>query len=311
MHRSLAAMLGAALAAAMAFVPGERVAAMGPDDGVALGPLPAEELQELLLEALPPPPPVVVRTTRYYGTVTIDHVAHLARRSPCKSCHGPGPVRKLEFTPKIAHERCIGCHQTIAKGPTSCQGCHVQPKPPPTELAAAMEKKPPPGPNAAHVAGAIEAFDAPRPVGWREPFHRTLDLGFTAGHGQGLSVQLSSNQNWIVLTQSVERVASGSEARTMGLMGAGLAKPLAGPVIFEGVALAGFDLVERPLLSLLPAIGFRAGLGWRTKRPLLRDVSASVTGLLDLTSHRAGNTRVGGATVFATVSTGFALKPQR
>jgi hypothetical protein len=87
-----------------------------------------------LLVALPRPPDKVVRTTRYFGVVVVDHRAHLARRSPCRSCHGEGAVGKLVLPPRIAHERCLGCHWEKARGPTHCHECHLDPaslQPPP------------------------------------------------------------------------------------------------------------------------------------------------------------------------------------
>jgi hypothetical protein len=58
--------------------------------------------------------------------VTLDHAAHLARKASCKTCHGPGPIQRIDhFEPKVAHDRCIGCHKQEAKGPTGCRDCHV------------------------------------------------------------------------------------------------------------------------------------------------------------------------------------------
>src|SRR5512133_2102318 len=110
--------------------------ASGPEPVVASGALPNVQQHALgalqpshlildsTLEALPPAPQLVVLQTSYYGTITLDHPAHLARRISCKKCHGPGPVRKIEFTPRVAHERCVDCHRVAARGPTQCHGCH-------------------------------------------------------------------------------------------------------------------------------------------------------------------------------------------
>jgi hypothetical protein len=86
---------------------------------------PVDVSPDVLLHALPQAPEVVARKTRYYGTVTIDHRAHLERRASCRSCHGPGPVSRIEFTPKLAHERCVGCHSEEHRGPRDCKGCHA------------------------------------------------------------------------------------------------------------------------------------------------------------------------------------------
>lgn len=92
----------------------------------------------LSLLSLPPPPDQIVRVTHYFGTVTVDHRAHLRRRSACKSCHGPGLVGKLALSPRMAHDRCRGCHVARGRGPADCRGCHtladearVQQAPPP------------------------------------------------------------------------------------------------------------------------------------------------------------------------------------
>lgn len=86
----------------------------------ALAPLVA-----LALGALPAPPGLVVRETSSFGTVTVDHKAHLAARVRCSACHGPGPVGKITFTARTAHESCRSCHVAQQRGPTECRGCHV------------------------------------------------------------------------------------------------------------------------------------------------------------------------------------------
>ncbi len=309
MHPSLAAILGAALFAATAPAAGEPVGAVAQDDGVALGRIPADDLEGLLLEALPTPPTTVVRNTNYFGTVTLDHAAHLRRKASCKKCHDPGPVGKIAFTAKVAHTRCIGCHEEVAKGPTKCQGCHVKPEPPP--VVAVVEKPAPPAPNPANVSAAIAAFDAPRldagGVPLRQPFHRSLDLGLSAGSGQGFSVRLASYQDWKAFTVSVDRLSSESDARTTGFLGAGITRQVLDRVSLEAVGLVGFDVIERPLVALLPAVGLRAGAVWYPRMPVVSSLSLSLTTLLDLGSHEAGGTTVGGGAVYATISTGFSL----
>jgi hypothetical protein len=77
--------------------------------------------------ALPPPPQKVVRVTRCFGEVVLDHHAHLARRTACRSCHGNGVVGKLALPPRLAHDRCRGCHIVEHRGPVDCRGCHALP----------------------------------------------------------------------------------------------------------------------------------------------------------------------------------------
>ena len=76
------------------------------------------------MAVLPPPPQKVLFPTRR-GNVTLDHAAHLARRTPCAKCHGPGQVGKFvdDFGMERAHLVCAGCHRDH-DGPTSCTGCH-------------------------------------------------------------------------------------------------------------------------------------------------------------------------------------------
>src|SRR5690242_1754647 len=73
-----------------------------------LGALPP--MTDIVFGALSPAPDRVYLETRSFGTVMVDHRAHLARRVACKACHGPGPVSQIEFTPKSAHDSCRACH---------------------------------------------------------------------------------------------------------------------------------------------------------------------------------------------------------
>jgi hypothetical protein len=79
------------------------------------------------LSGLPEPPERVVRVTARFGAVVLDHRAHVARRAPCKTCHGSGQVTKIErFGMKSGHAICRGCHEEAQRGPTTCRGCHVE-----------------------------------------------------------------------------------------------------------------------------------------------------------------------------------------
>jgi hypothetical protein len=289
-------------------------------DVVALGALPAEQLEDVVLEALPPAPSIVVRETRYYGTVTIDHRAHLARRAACKTCHDPGPIRKLTFTPKVAHDRCIGCHTQVAKGPTNCQGCHVKPPPAPAPVVAAAapvaQERTEACPDPKNLSAAFAAFDSPRAresggVVGKEPFHRWLEVGLAAGSSPGVSVRVAHHQNFLVVTQSVERLMSSDEARTLALLGAGISRPIHSQVALEAVGLAGLDAVDKPDLALIPAVGARAGIQWRPGLRFFKQVTTSVTGVYDLSTRSTRDDReVGGFTIYGTVATGFKFPPK-
>jgi hypothetical protein len=284
-----------------------------------LGALPAEQLQGVVLDALPPPPDRVKRVTRYYGTVTVDHRAHLKRHAACKACHGQGAITKLEFTPKVAHDRCVGCHRQEAKGPVDCRGCH-QPTPPPPEVVAKATADPlpapvvPAGPDPVNLAAALAAFEPPKDaepgVLGKEEFHRWIEVGLAAGRGQGISVRVASHQNFVVVTQSVERMMSSSDARTLGLLGAGFSKPVHSKVSLEAVGLAGFDAIDRPIMAFLPSIGARAGIEWRPRFHFFQQVTASVTGIWDLSTRHAFDREVGGRTIYGTVATGFTFPPR-
>jgi hypothetical protein len=72
-----------------------------------------------------PEAPQKVKYTLDKGDVTFDHAAHVARREPCRTCHGGGPVQKIELEHKSAHTLCVGCHLRLQTGPKACGACHV------------------------------------------------------------------------------------------------------------------------------------------------------------------------------------------
>jgi hypothetical protein len=291
--------------------------------------------QTIVVHALPVPPQQVVRETRYFGTVTIDHAAHLARRAACVSCHGPGPVSKLELTPKLAHDRCVGCHKAQARGPIACRDCHVTHDLPPVTVATSGSTAPPaaapggaqavaartgdgPAPSAAAVAtvpppplAAAAAFGDGADAPGRGSFRHVLEVGYTGGQGWGPSLRLSSRQGNVLFTHTVERLAGGPGARTLGLLGAGVLVPLRYRVNVRATAAAGFDAVERPLVAFLPTAGASVGVEWFTRGSGVGSVHLSVTGLADLGRRSALGQRAGGTLVLATLATGLALPGAR
>jgi len=296
----------------------------------ALGSTSTEQLADVVLDALPPPPTVIERKTRYFGTVTIDHQAHLARRAACAACHGPGPVSKLVFTPKIAHERCISCHREQEKGPTTCRGCHEKADAPekvepPARATVALASPEPAATRTAAAAAAPTRASAPvastapipsparstfeaTPVVTIRPLREVVQLGVTAGRGPGFAVRAAAYVDEAVVAFSVDRMTLDAGARTLGLVGAGITQALRGNVWCEALAVGGFDGAERPKLEVRPALGARLGLGWRPGYKLFHEVSASITGAARVSSHPMDELR--GTTVYGTLSTGFSFPPR-
>lgn len=147
--------LGALVALALAAAGPDRLASA--NEVAAAGRPPSEAMMgsippagSVVMGALPTPPKQVVLRTKTFGTVTVDHAAHLARRTACRSCHGDGPVSKISFTPRQAHETCRACHVDLKAGPTDCRGCHVKAPEPAATVALAA-------PDGAKSASALSA----------------------------------------------------------------------------------------------------------------------------------------------------------
>ena len=294
----------------------------------------AEALREAALGALAPAPDKVVRATRSFGTVTIDHKAHLARKAHCKDCHGAGPVAKIEFTPRIAHDRCLGCHREEKRGPMKCRECHSVPDsaaPPAQQLAgkapaaaagqklAAAGTTPPLASTpslgsvlaatgaptgTASITGAerFPSFEAPAPSG--RGFTRVLSIGYSAlgGAGQGTAtgpaVFFSARDDGLLVSLSIEH-----PGRTLGLLGAGMVQPLKQRWNAVYTVLAGFDAAQTPSLAVMPALGARAGIEWLGNRTT---AGLSLTGVTDLVRRTdpIGN-QVGGVTFALSATIGW------
>jgi len=265
-------------------------------DGDALAANSIQVPLEFIEDAMPPPPTKVVLKTTYYGTVTLDHPAHLKRRIRCRECHGPGPVSQITFTAKLAHERCRGCHEVQAKGPTECRGCHVMPPKAPATVVAeasppATATSPVASPNALGVAAGpppapvvppevVAAFDSERTA--RE-FHRTVQVGASAGNGYGLSARLASRQGSQVLSFGLDRLGGNGPTRTTVLIGAGARLPVKLPPELElfGEGVAGLDALSSPDVELMLGVGGRVGLEWTPAWSRQFPFFFAVTGLMD------------------------------
>lgn len=290
----------------------------GADGATELAALPAGLPAALLTQALPSAPTKVELKTGYFGTVTLDHEAHLRRQAHCKDCHGSGRVGPIEFTPREAHERCRSCHTERKKGPTDCRGCHVLPAAPPaaadppapapastpaSSLASApasspatatTDGAPAPDTGAAPPAGAspvaakgaasvheeVRLDEPPPPV----PFLRAIQLGGVAGSGAGLSVRLSLRREALVVSHALDRLGGWGRSRTLVTMGVGASLPVEGldALRVEADGLGGLDVTASPGPDVLPALGARVGLAWAPPWARGYPLVFNVTGLVDL-----------------------------
>jgi hypothetical protein len=298
----------AVIAAVLAAEPGTAAPGAAPEPAPAPGAVASLPLiRDTLLQMLPPAPVTVVRKTKTYGTVTIDHRKHLALRATCSRCHGPGAVTKFELTPKIAHDRCKGCHQERGAGPTHCTGCHVKqlPLPGPVLAEAAPAEKTP----ALAIPVATRAAPPGAPAAGGVAPRRSRDvfeLGFAGGPGIGPSFRLASRRDGVVTSYSVERLSSSASARILTLLGVGLTRPLVERLVLEGGGVVGLDAQERPDVGLSPALGARVALEWMPRRRwAFGTLHLSLTGVFDL-GDRVYGQQEGRVRVFATLATGLA-----
>ena len=289
-----------------------------PDAGLAFG---AKDVPlDILEQALAPAPRVVMLKTTYYGVIAVNHAAHLARKIHCIECHGPGPVTHIEFTPKIAHERCRNCHAEGKRGPTECRGCHNMAAPgtivtglraigaPVIDAAMlqaqedakrAAEARRLASAGAVPTAAELHAFaDAPSTL----PFRHTIELGGAAGEGYGFMARASSRRDWFEVSSSLHRLTGPGLARSTLLLGAGgwWPTPTTPTLGFTTELLGGLDAVQRPTVRLSAATGARLGVEWTPDwRPRL-PIRLAVSGLVDL--FRDGV--VSPATAFVTLGVG-------
>jgi hypothetical protein len=299
----------------------EPIAAHGQEGALLAYADPVRLSPDLVEQALPPPPQIVKRETGYYGTVSIDHRAHLARRAGCKTCHGPGPVTKIEFTPRLAHDRCVGCHQTAQRGPTDCTGCHVK-REAETQLASATAGpkgagapgSPAPAP-VAEPSAAEGSISAPAPavqeVLASAQMVRRLDVGLAAGSAIGASLGFSFASESFLLEQGIDRLSGADDVRTFVTFGAGIARSLRRDLQLVALGLGGLDAVAKPASGLMPALGGRVAVEWTPPRSwVVQTLRFSLSGVVDVANRQALGRDLGGTHVYATLSTGFQLGPR-
>jgi hypothetical protein len=283
----------------------------GPDASDALAALPpAGTTDALLLQALPPPPDSVTLDASY-GAVTFSHSGHLSRRTRCVACHGQGAVTKVDFTPKVAHQRCKGCHREEKRGPLGCRDCHAVAPAPGLEAtrttlaqagtapaATGRQRGGAPGPASLQAHGAVAQ---------RTPFHLTLEAGAAAaGDAWGPSVRLSARQGRLVISQGVDRLA-GDTDRLVALFAAGVVQPIHRRVGVFALAAGGVDVLRKPFDAISPAIGSRVGIEFLPSSSL-GSFHLSVTGLVDVSRRRDEQWNPSRTTVFATLGTGVSAR---
>jgi hypothetical protein len=270
----------------------------------------ALEIPPIWIEALPPPPTTVTRQTKMYGTVTFDHVAHLARRVACRECHGPGPVRKVVYTPRVAHDRCRGCHTMAARGPTSCNGCHTVTKPnealakaeaPVTTVAVVV----PVTPSRAEMLAAIVP-DVPPPS-----FRRAVEFGVTTlvSHGEllhGPTLHLVGHYGDDLLTYTLSMPGGATRGRTQLLIGGGREFALSPRLRWSALGVAGLDATYDPG-TLLPGLGLRLGVQMAAPWRAIRTVSFQMTALADVASSAEAGRHAGDVSVGFTLVAGVPL----
>lgn len=135
-----------------------------------------------------------------------------------------------------------------------------------------------------------------------------IELGYVAGAGFGPSLRVSSRWNRLVTSYSFERVERSGDARLLGLLGAGLSRSVHDRFDAVVLALAGFDAIETPAVTVAPALGARAGLEWRVRRWRFETIQVGVTGVVDLSRGRAFGRDVPGTAIYATVGTGLSAR---
>jgi hypothetical protein len=295
--------------------------------GSTLGPL-----GDQAFGALPPPPDKVVLDPGYYGAVTVDHRAHLARRASCTLCHGPGPVSKIgRMPPARAHESCRGCHEQLGRGPIDCRGCHLAKASPvestvaaagaPAEPAAEADRAPAPAapaPGAPALAFASPGLDPGRTTGLDElsadlAIRTSVHAGTTmllapgaSGPAPGLLVGVTLRGEGYVASQTLEWAgATVGRGRAVGLLGGGIVLPVSRSSAATLEVIGGFDAREASFADVVPALGARAGIEWSGGRRWADSVRFSVTALQDVSPPRDAPTReVGSFTVSAGVFVG-------
>jgi hypothetical protein len=208
-----------------------------------------------------PSPPKKVQLENSYGTVTFNHAGHLSRRTPCKACHGAGPIQKIgRFQPREAHDTCRACHVKVARGPTDCGGCHVKKVEQPVLAAPAPNPDAQAAAKSAPVAYASLVPGA-QPASY-DPEAAAAAFDAAAAWGKPAAVETAPGPGTTALPGASAMAASASRRTVFAgvsmltASGASLA-----PGVSLGITLQqdGFQLSE--ILEWAAGSGSRRGLG--------------------------------------------------
>jgi len=166
----------------------------------------------------------------------------------------------------------------------------------------------PPAPPGAPMPGALRPGELD--VGSAGGFTRVIGIGCSLSNGPGRSASagpsftFDARDDGLLLLLSIERGGG-----TLGLLGIGAIFPVhrSWNVLLTG--LGGFDAVDKPQATMMPAIGARAGIEWLGSRT---SVALAVTGVSDLTRPMTAlNERLGGFTATVGVTAGLILGKSR
>jgi hypothetical protein len=284
---------------------------MSPDDLAGALPVRPDDLAATL-----PPPPQKVVLDNTYGPVTVDHAAHLARRTHCNACHLSGRISKIgRYTPREAHQSCRGCHVTLARGPTECRQCHVK-KPEPLQLAKPAEGAAPAGAvalaqpdEARRATSALDAYedaaawesshaDASQPeymegnAGLRAPARRTIFAGVSLGTSSARSDVspgfLAGTTLWqgrLSLTELLHWSGNRTTLRSSALLAAGRSFPLRPRWTGYLQAVGGVNANGGQWATLIPGVGGRTGVEFNGGLSPMSSVELALTVVTDVGQH--------------------------
>jgi hypothetical protein len=123
------------------------------------------------------------------------------------------------------------------------------------------------------------------------------------------AVQITIRQEGYQVTESLEWGSRAGARRTLGLVGAGVVRPLRPQWSWHVLGVGGFDALNAGWSMFLPAAGLRAGVEWTSGRPFLHSFDLSVTALSDLArGHDPSGASLGGPVLSVSLSAGLDMR---